>query len=412
MATAPDFYPPKLNQSLVRLCQMVAPWAAYLYYQIELDIDYESLNQLIALRDRRVLLLPNHPTFQDPIVMFLLSGRLGQSFHYLAAYEQFQDILGPFFQAVGAYSVRRGLADRASIAQTLDLLTQPTCHLVIFPEGGCSFQNDTVMPFRTGAVQLAFQAMNRSVKQGHPVPNLFVVPISIKYRYFQPMSMVIHQSLSRLEATLGIAKQAQNYERLRAIAEKVLTQVEQEYDICASDRERPWNDRIAVLKACVLQTCERQLGLQSAPYEPDRERVYRILNAIQVRAEQEESGEAEGSSNWDEELIRKSMFRILNFDAIYDGYVAADPTPERFLDTLTRLEREVFDIDRPAPKGHRIAQVKAGSSLNLQDYFEPFQKAKSTTVNIVTQQIQQAVQDNLNHLRSMDLLIKNNRGAF
>lgn len=402
MATAPDFYPPKLNQSFVRLCQMVAPWAAYLYYRIELDIDYESLNQLIALRDRRVLLLPNHPTFQDPIVMFLLSGRLGQSFHYLAAYEQFQDILGPFFQTVGAYSVRRGLADRASIAQTLDLLTQPTCHLVIFPEGGCSFQNDTVMPFRTGAVQLAFQAINRSVKQGHPVPDLFVVPISIKYRYSQPMSIVIHQSLSRLETTLGIPKQAQNYERLRAIAEKVLTQVEQEYDTCASDREHPWNDRIAALKACVLRTCEHQLALQSAPNEPDRERVYRILNAIQVRAEQEESGEAEGSSSCDEEFIRKSMFRILNFDAIYDGYVAADPTPERFLDTLTRLEREVFNIDRPAPKGHRIAQVKAGSLLNLQDYFEPFQKAKSTTVSIVTQQLQQAVQDNLNYFRNMD----------
>jgi hypothetical protein len=74
----------------------------------------------------------------------------------------------------------------------------------------------------------------------------------------------------------------------------------------------------------------------------------------------------------------------LNFDAIYDGYVAANPTLERFLDTLTRLEREIFNIDRPAPKGHRIAQVKAGSLLNLQDYFEPFQKAKSTTVSIVT----------------------------
>jgi hypothetical protein len=331
-----------------------------------------------------------------------LSGRLGQSFHYLAAYEQFQGILGTFFQAVGVYSVRRGLADRASIAQTLDLLTQPDCHLVIFPEGGCSFQNDTVMPFRTGAIQLAFQAMNRSVRQGDPVPDLFAVPVSIKYRYSQPMSTVIHESLSRLETILGIPKQAQNYERLRAIAEQVLTQVEREYGLCTADDDRPWNDRIVALKACVLQTCERQLGLQSAPNDPDRERVYRILNAIQIRAEQEESGEAEGSTNWDEALIRKSMFRILNFDAIYDGYVAADPTPERFLDTLIRLEREVFSIDRPAPKGHRIAQVKLGEILNLQDYFESFQKSKSTTVNMITQQLQQAVQHNLNQFMEIN----------
>lgn len=397
MLLAPDFYPPKLNRPLVRLCQMVAPWVAHLHYRIDLDIDYESLHQLIALRDRRVLLLPNHPTFQDPIVLFLLSGRLGQSFHYLAAYEQFQGILGTFFQAVGVYSIRRGLADRASIAQTIDLLTQPECHLVIFPEGGCSFQNDTVMPFRTGAIQLAFQAMNRLVKQGHAIPDLVAVPISIKYRYSQPMSTVLNQTLSRLETTLGIPKQIKDYERLRAIAEKVLTQVEQEYGICGSDRDQPWNDRIAALKACILQTCEHQLALQSASDEPDRERVYRILNAIQVRAEQEESGEAEGTSGWDEAFIRKSMFRILNFDAIYDGYVAANPTPERFLDTLTRLEREVFAIDRPPPKGHRIAQVKLGNALNLQDYFKSFQKSKSTTVAMITQQLQQTVQDNLSN---------------
>ncbi len=403
MPASPDFYPPQLNQPLVRLCQMFAPWVAHLHYRIELDIDDDSLNQLIALRHHRVLLLPNHPTFQDPIVMFLLSGRLGQTFHYLAAYEQFQGLLGPFFQAVGVYSIRRGLADRSSIAQTLDLLTQASCHLVIFPEGGCSFQNDTVMPFRTGAIQLAFQAMNRLFKQGHPVPELFAVPVSIKYRYSQPMSTVLNQTLSRLETALGIPKQAQSYERLRAIAEAVLTQVEQEYDICPANGDRPWNDRIAALKACILQTCEQQLSLKSAPDEPDRERVYRILNAVQVRAEQEESGEAEGNSTWNEEFVRKSMFRVLNFDAIYDGYVAADPTPERFLDTLTRLEREVFGIDRPAPKGHRIAQVKLGDALNLKTYFESFQKSKSTTVNIITQQLQQTVQEKLNQLRSMNI---------
>jgi 1-acyl-sn-glycerol-3-phosphate acyltransferase len=397
MSPTPDFYPPKLNPFQVRFVQFVAPWIAYFHYRITLEVDDQSVNQLIDLRDRRVLLLPNHPTFQDPIVTFLLSGRVGQYFHYLAAFEQFEG-LGPFFQAMGVYSIRRGLADRPSIAQTLNLLTQPDCHLVVFSEGGCSFQNDTVMPYRTGAVQLAFQAMNRLVKQGEPVPDLFVLPVSIKYRYAQPMSAVVNQTLSRLEKALGIPRQAKEYDRLRAIAEKVLTQVEQEYGACKPDGDRSWNDRIATLKACVLQTCEQQLALQSAPNEPDRERVYRILNAVQERAEQEESGEADGTSSWDEAFIRKSMFRILNFDAIYDGYVAADPTPERFLDTLTRLEREVFDIDRPAPKGHRIAQVRIGTPLNLKDYFEAFQKAKSTTVTMATQAVQQTVQENLNRL--------------
>lgn len=83
--------------------------------------------------------------------MFLLSARLGEVFHYLVAHEAFQGLQGRLLTTrLGAYSIRRGLGDRRSVAQTLELLMQPACRLVVFPEGGCSFQNDTVMPFRGG----------------------------------------------------------------------------------------------------------------------------------------------------------------------------------------------------------------------------------------------------------------------
>ncbi|NJP09228.1 MAG: 1-acyl-sn-glycerol-3-phosphate acyltransferase [Leptolyngbyaceae cyanobacterium RU_5_1] len=391
----PDFYPPQLNPPLVRLSQWAAPLWAHWWYQIDLQIDAESLNQLAALRDQKVLLLPNHPTFQDPIVMFLLSGKGNQTFYYLAAHEVFSGVLSRFFQALGVYSIRRGLADRASIAQTLDLLTQPGCHLVVFPEGGCSFQNDTVMPFRAGAIQLAFQAISRWVKQGKSPPDLYAVPISIKYRYTQNMAPIIAATLHQLEQALEVPKATGDYERLRAIAEKVLTRIEQEYGIQPIEgSETSWNDRIALLKAHVLKTSEQQLSLTSSASEPDRERGYRILHAVQARSDQVERGDA-GDSLWDVEFVRRSMLRLLNFDAIYDGYVATNPTPERFLDTLIRLEREVFAIDKPPPKGHRLAQLKLGDPVNLRDYFERFQKAKSTTVNQVALHLQQAVQHNL-----------------
>ncbi|NJN24473.1 MAG: hypothetical protein HC810_08915 [Acaryochloridaceae cyanobacterium RL_2_7] len=69
----------------------------------------------------------------------------------------FVGILGAIFSGgLGVYSVRRGQSDRPSMKETLSLLCQRDAHLVIFAEGGCSFQNDTVMPFRPGAIQLAF----------------------------------------------------------------------------------------------------------------------------------------------------------------------------------------------------------------------------------------------------------------
>jgi len=363
---------------------------------MDLEVEYESLNQLIALRHDRVLLLPNHPTFHDAIAIFLLSGRLGQAFYYLGAYEQLQSKLGRFFQAIGCYSVRRGLADRPSIIQTMELLAQPGCHLVIFPEGGCSFQNDIVTPFRAGAVQLAFQAMNRMVKQGDAPPDLYAVPVSIKYRYTQDMTVAIEKLLTQLEQKLEMPTRLGNYERLRAIAEKLLIQLEQEYGM-KIDSTLSWDHRIKTLKAYVLQSCEQQYGLTSAATDLDRERVYRVLNATLTKTEPLEFG-LPTDLPWSVEFVQRSIRRVLNFDAMYDGYVAENPTIERFMDTLTRLEREVFNIDQPFPKGHRLVTIKIGTPINLKDSFAAFQTNKIATVDQMTQTIQRSVQSNLDLL--------------
>lgn len=391
-----DFYPPRRNVPFVRLIQTLTPMVACWGFQMDLEVEYESLNQLIALRHDRVLLLPNHPTFHDAIAIFLLSGRLGQAFYYLGAYEQLQSKLGRFFQAIGCYSVRRGLADRPSIIQTMELLAQPGCHLVIFPEGGCSFQNDIVTPFRAGAVQLAFQAMNRMVKQGDAPPDLYAVPVSIKYRYTQDMTVAIEKLLTQLEQKLEMPTRLGNYERLRAIAEKLLIQLEQEYGM-KIDSTLSWDHRIKTLKAYVLQSCEQQYGLTSAATDLDRERVYRVLNATLTKTEPLEFG-LPTDLPWSVEFVQRSIRRVLNFDAMYDGYVAENPTIERFMDTLTRLEREVFNIDQPFPKGHRLVTIKIGTPINLKDSFAAFQTNKIATVDQMTQTIQRSVQSNLDLL--------------
>ncbi len=340
--------------------------------------------------------------------MFVLSAKLGQTFYYLAAYELLSSSLGGIVQKLGVYSIRRGLVDRKSIAQTLELLTQPGCPLVIFPEGGCSFQNDTVIPFRVGAVQIAFQSMSKIVKLGEPVPDLYVLPVSIKYRYTQDMNQVINQTLNRLEQALNlkVVSGSSPYQRLRAIALAVLVKVEQDYELHTPEmNQQPWEQRISVLKTYILENCEQHLGIASNANELARERTYRIEYALKTKADEFESEEAmpksdmlQGARASNFKLIEKSVKRLLNFDAIYDGYVAENPTPERFLDTLTRLEREVFDIDKPPPKGYRQVRIKVGEPVNFKDFFADYQRDRTYTVNTVMLKIQQAVQENLDLL--------------
>jgi len=395
------FYPSRPWPWLIRSLQILSPIVARWHYQVTLEIDPKALASLRELRRERVLLLPNHPTFQDPIVLYLLSARLGQQFYYLAAQDQLRGRLGGLIQRLGGYSVRRGLADRASIAYTLDLLQKPSCKLVIFAEGGCSFQNDAVIPFRPGAIQIALQAMSRLVRQGQDVPNLYVVPIGIKYVYTQDMSAIIQDTLQNLETTLNISstKTDDFYLRLRQISQQVLLRCEQDYGLSGQAIEQDsWDDRINRLKSKVIEHYETLLSISAPPDTPDRERVYKIQSILDNLATSTPSVHTNSDPNLDHQAAIKAMARVLNFDAIRDGYVAELPTPERFLDTLTRLEREVFDIDIPKPKAHRIAKLGIENPINLKSFFQDYQQDKVAVVNKLTHMAQAAVQQQITTL--------------
>jgi Acyltransferase len=397
-----QFYPPKRHRFISWFAQKVMPWVARWRLQVNLVVPTASLARLRGLKGKPYLILCNHPTFHDPIVMFLLSARLRLPFYYLAAYEQFENqVQGWIYQRLGAYSIRRGLADRLSIAYTLEIMQERDCRLVIFPEGGCSFQNDTIMPFRSGGVQMALQAMARRVKNGRQVRDFYVVPISLKYRYTGDMNEAIAQALNQLEKALGLTRSVATqppsdyYQRLRAIAEQLLCRYEQDYGI-TTNPTAPWNHRIAALKFEALQQCELRLNITPAPHEPDRERVYRIRHILSSRVN---TLLPDGTDGWD--VIRKASLRMLNFDAIYDGYVAAHPTPERFLDTLVRFEREVFEVDQPQPKGHRQAILHIGEPVNLKDYFSAYQRDRSATVNLLLDRLHGTMQKNLDELAQL-----------
>jgi hypothetical protein len=396
-----QFLPPRQNPLITRLIQSIFYFIVDWVYKIRLIIDDRDLKQLKAIAQERVVYLPNHSNLDDGIVVFLFSARLGQLFYYVVAYEAFQGLIGKLMQIVGCYSIKRGVGDRQSIKQTLQILQQPQSKLVIFPEGGCSYQNDTVMPFRSGAIELAFKAMAKLVQQQATVPNFYLVPISLKYSYPDDSDAQLISTLCRLETALSLHPQTDDiYLRLRAIAAQVLTNLETEYSLTPLD-VTDWNQRIQNLKNHLLNYCEAKLNITPAPQLPIRERAYKvqyILNSLSESAKVD-------SLNY--EHLYLTTVRLLNFDAIYDGYVAAKPTPERFFATLDRLEREVFKIDRPKFKGRRQVEIKIGTAINLKEYWQLYQNnsqipefnnrtSRQATINNLTETIQQTVQRNLN----------------
>ncbi len=382
------FFPPQQKPLLIRLVQSVSSLVLQRLYRCGVVVSEDDVAKLRAIAGARVVYVCNHPTMEDGMVLFSLAARVGQMWHYIVAKESFQGLQGRFLQWMGCYSIRRGLGDRSSIAQTLSLLKAPQAQVVIFPEGGCSYQNDTVMPFRSGAIQMPLQVIAQLMKQD-PDANLYVVPISLKYRYTEPMTAIIEDTLWGLEQTLGLTPVETGaagdfYPRLLAIAAQVLVQLEAEYGL-VSEPEQDWNQRIDRLRNHVITQCEQQLDLPSND-APIRERVYKIQALLEA---EEPKTVAEGDA------LYWTTVRLLNFDAIYDGYVAADPTPERFLDTLMRLEREVYQVEHIQPKAHRQARFRVGEPINLREYVADFRRDKAGTVGRLTEQLRQAVQTNL-----------------
>lgn len=388
----PTFYPPQLNPLLIGLGQWCAPILGEWRYKFQVVTNAESLERLRSQRDQRLILLPNHSCFDDPPVIFTLGGRVGLRFHYMAALELFQGALGVWLQRLGVYSIRRGFADRTSIAFTLDLIAQPDSKLVIFAEGGCSFQNDSVMPFRPGAIQMAFQVLNRFHKRGEPLPDLWVAPVGIKYYYKRDLTPVFLASLQVLEQELQLPSLGNPLQRLCQIAQQRLVFWETTFGLQPAN-PKDWDERIEKLKKAILIRAEQQLQLETNGNDPDRDRAYRVLNAL-ANLDAQAQNQPQGSIS--AQILDRAVRQVLNYINIYADYIAENPSQERFLDTLTRLERDVFQIDQPRPKGDRIAYVQVGELLNLKNWFEQYCCDRNAVIEQLSQSLRSQVQDQIN----------------
>src|SRR5262249_56844355 len=113
-----------------------------------------------------VILTPNHPSSNDPLIALWMARRLGRAFNYLACRELFEGFYGWVIQRLGCYSILRGTMDREAVRTTIALLAEQDRQVVIFPEGEIYGHNDMLLPFQAGVVQMGFMAVDRLEKAG------------------------------------------------------------------------------------------------------------------------------------------------------------------------------------------------------------------------------------------------------
>ena len=395
-----DFKPPKLNTTAIQLAKAIIPLVNRLFLKgLTLDVDTESIARLKMTDGHPTVLAPNHAARSDPAVTFLLSKQLSQQYYYMTARETFDK--GKFgglrsflLQRFGAYSIVRGTADRNAFRTTREILSKGDRPIVIFGEGEISRQNDTVMRFERGVTQLCFWALDDMQKAEISKP-LYIVPIGIKYHYPQDMWNAIDTALTKLEhAILPSAdrKPVERYERLRRIGVAILRTLAAEYQYKVDDTV-PLDVHIQKLKERILSHAEQIMGIHTEADVLTRVRALKNLVDAEIYKDIEQMTEYEQKIH--EELLQKfqqfypDLDRLINFIAISDGYVAEEPSPERFLEVIIRLEREVFGTAKM--RGPRVATLRVGEPKNLRDCYDTYKAEKRETVEQITLELETAV---------------------
>ena len=388
-----DFKPPKPNTAAIQILQAFMPLINRLWLKgLTLDVDAESIARLKMTDGHPTVLAPNHAARSDPAVIFHLSKQVSQQYCYMTARETFDKgkfgLCSFLLQRFGAYSIVRGTADRNAFRTTRKLLSEGEWPLVIFAEGEISRQNDTVMRFERGIVQLCFWALDDMAKAEIDKP-LYVVPIGIKYHYPQEMWDDIDAALTELEDHIlppADRTPVERYERLRRIGVAIFKTLAVEYQYKV-DETVPLDMHIQKLKEQILSHAEKIMGIDSDADVLTRVRGLKNLVDAEVYRDIEQMTEYERKIH--EELLQKfqqfypDLERLINFIAISDGYVAEEQSPERFLEVIIRLEREVFGTSKM--RGPRVASVRVGEPVNLREHYDTYKAQKRETVEQITQ---------------------------
>jgi len=118
-------------------------------------------------KNGRIVLAGNHTNNLDCAILMSSTKRC---IHFLAKEELFKGMFGWFFKCMGLIPVKRKTHDGKALPAAISYLENEKV-IGIFPEGTINRSDDTILPFKIGAVKMAHDA------------SCSIVPFVIKGKY-------------------------------------------------------------------------------------------------------------------------------------------------------------------------------------------------------------------------------------
>ncbi|RME89330.1 MAG: hypothetical protein D6767_08625 [Candidatus Hydrogenedentota bacterium] len=362
----------------------------------EINPEPALIEKLKSSKDKRLLVIANHPSTAEPPLTTYLGEIAGYPFYFLASRQVFEwehGLIGQFIQRLGAYSVIAGIPDKDSIEFTKSILAKPNGKLVIYPEGEpTSGENDTLMPFQPGVSQLSFWAMDKIMKEDAN-GDIEILPIFFRYAFLADEAK-LHKKwgsrLKKLEKKLSITPRHDGLvRRTLTIARILLEQLEAKNHIVPEKQD--YNYRIGRVRHALLNAVADKLGLPPLPNDMNAILKFRkVFSRIELYMIGHIDPKWPKLSKQEIDWCFKASVRAFDYIIMHRDHLLNNPTYEKIDEWLTRFESFVLRKKPRALGGvpsvlPRKAWILMGTPFSLKEYYtKDRKKRREATAHLTT----------------------------
>jgi 1-acyl-sn-glycerol-3-phosphate acyltransferase len=233
---------------------------------------------------------------------------------------------------------REGL-DRTAIRTAIELLVEARRPLVIVPEGIITRSNDRLGALYEGPAFIAHAAAKQRAKN-EPGAHTLIIPVALRYRFLGGLDESAAPVLDRIETRLTWTPRPDLslIERLRRAGNAILGM--KELELVGEFRDTTIAERLARLIDEILGPLEAEWKVKQRERDVPA-RVRALRTAILPELVEGALSDTERDRRWDQ-LARLYLAQRLS---LYPpGYLEGQPSTERVLETVERLEEDLTDV--------------------------------------------------------------------
>ncbi|MCK6382314.1 MAG: 1-acyl-sn-glycerol-3-phosphate acyltransferase [Leptospiraceae bacterium] len=383
-----QFVPPIFDVPTLWTADMLYPFLLKSVFNItDIQVSDKDKEMLRSLRNNKLIYFSNHPTHAEPAIAFRVANIMGSRFNYMATRHVFNwgsGAIGHFIKRLGAFSVLAGANDRDSIKMARSILSSQKGKLVIYPEGMTDGENDNLLPFMPGAIQIGFWGYEDAKKLDSNT-DIIILPSFVKYTINGSSEWIqneLSNSIARIENALSFDPGNRNLlRRYLAIGKVLLEKAEKDYSI----KETSSNDyeyRIGRVRHAILDSVANRYNIKN--YDKSKDAISKIRHLFTV-IESIEAGfpskDLEGLSKRELAEAKKEVQKAYDFIVVKREYLLSYPSPERFFEWLVRFESIVFG---KSENRSRTARVLFAKPFGLSEYYNKYKENKKATVEELT----------------------------